>query len=212
MSDDTTWGAGWYDSKWGRRFYWGILVGTLVAVALSAFASGLQFRVPAVVYLFGFLGATVYVFTSFAKQFGDAGRYRLKILSRTVAVLPLAAGVYLLALAFPGIEGDLTVLAASSGDQGATQTDRLVAGLVFLAGIYVSTTLKALGRLAERLLGVDSSRETSESTGGEPELESTATETGVSGESTAESGAGGADTDAESDETESADGRSDGER
>jgi len=118
-------------------------------------ATNLSMRVPPAIYLFGFLGATVYVFTSFAQQFEDDDQYRLKILSRTVAVLPLAAGVYLLALAFPGIDGDLTVLAAdTSGSNGATQTDRLVAGVAFLAGIYVSTTLKALGGLAERLLGV----------------------------------------------------------
>lgn len=211
MSNDVEDGAGWYDSKWGRLFYWGILVGTFAAVVASAFASGLNVRVPAAIYLFGFLGATVYVFTSFAKQFGEAGRYRLKILSRTVAVLPLAAGVYLLALAFPGIEGDLTVLAASTGKQSATQTDRLVAGLVFLAGIYVSTTLKALGGLAERLLGIAPSQQNGASEGGEPESAS-ADETDASSESTEETGATGAETDTHSEETESADRQSDGER
>ncbi|MXR20373.1 hypothetical protein [Halobacterium bonnevillei] len=155
MSEEYGGGTGWYGTRWGRLFYWGILVATLVGVALSMEATNLSMRVPPAIYLFGFLGATVYVFTSFAQQFEDDDQYRLKILSRTVAVLPLAAGVYLLALAFPGIDGDLTVLAAdTSGSNGATQTDRLVAGVAFLAGIYVSTTLKALGGLAERLLGV----------------------------------------------------------
>lgn len=63
-------------------------------------------------FLFGFLGPTGYAFTSFAQRFDEDERYRLKIVSRTVA------------------------------------------GLVSLAGIYVSATLEALGGLAERLLGV----------------------------------------------------------
>jgi hypothetical protein len=212
MTEDTERRTSWYDSKWGRRFYWGILVGTVLAVVASAFVSGLQFRVPAAVYLFGFLGATVYVFTSFAKQFGAAGRYRLKILSRTVAVLPLAAGVYLLALAFPGIEGDLSVLAASTGNQSATQTDRLVAGLVFLAGIYVNTTLKALGRLAERLLGVGPSGQNGESARGEPESASATSGNGASGESTSDADASGTDTDTQSEKSEATDTQPDDER
>lgn len=154
MSEERGGSTGWYGTRWGRRFYWGILVATLVGVALSMGTLDLSMRIPPAIFLFGFLGATVYVFTSFAQQFDDNDQYRLKILSRTVAVLPLAAGVYLLALAFPGIDGELTVLAADTSGSGASQTDRLVAGLAFLAGIYVSTTLKALGGLAERLLGV----------------------------------------------------------
>lgn len=155
MSERSGGGTGWYGTRWGRLFYWGILVATLVGVALSMEVTDLSMRVPPAIYLFGFLGASVYVFTSFAAEFDENDQYRLKILSRTVAVLPLVAGVYLLALAFPGIDGELTVLAAdTSSGNGASQTDRLVAGLAFLAGIYVSTTLKALGGLAERLLGV----------------------------------------------------------
>ena len=123
-------------------------------------ATYVEIRVPPVVYLFGFLGATVYVFTSFAKRFGEADRYRLKVLSRTVAVLPLAAGVYLLAFAFPGVSGELSVLDPSTGETTVSSSDRVVAGLVFLAGIYVSAALRALGGLAERLLGIAPSRST----------------------------------------------------
>lgn len=143
--------AAWYDTRWGRWFYWGILGATLAGVAASITIT--EMRIPGAVYLFGFLGASVYAFTSFAKRFDEAGRYGLKILSRTVAVLPLATGVYLLAFAFPGVSGDLTALNVSTGAQ-PTGTDRTVAGLVFLAGIYVSATLRALGGLAERLLGL----------------------------------------------------------
>lgn len=112
-------------------------------------------KIPVVIFLFGFLGASVYAFTSFAKRFDEDGRYGLKILSRTVAVLPLATGVYLLAFAFPGVSGELNALNVSTGT-ATTTTDRTVAGLVFLAGIYVSATLRALGGLAERLLGLSS--------------------------------------------------------
>jgi len=83
--------------------------------------------------------------------------YRFKVLCRTVAVLPLAAGVYVLAFAFPGVSGELSALSANvtTNDSSVNGADRLVAGLVFLAGIYVSATLQALGSLADRLLGTD---------------------------------------------------------
>ena len=82
----------WYDTRWGRIFYWTVLSTTLLAVVISASQVGVAMRIPASVYLFGFLGAAVYACAHFAKQFERAGRYRLKILSRTVAVLPLSAG------------------------------------------------------------------------------------------------------------------------
>ena len=138
----------WYDRRWGRIFYWTVLAATLLAVVISASSVGIAMQIPATVYLFGFLGASVYAFTSFAKRFGQAGRYRQKILSRTVAVFPLVTGVYLLAFSFPNISGQLNLLGNSM-----TGGDRLVGGLVFVAGIYVSATLRALGGFAERVLG-----------------------------------------------------------
>ncbi|WP_280586031.1 hypothetical protein [Halorubrum sp. Boch-26] len=140
----------WYDSRIGRVLYWGLIVATLVAVVLSSTTVlGTTPAIPPGVYLFGFLGATVYAFTSFAKRFDESGRYRLKVFSRTVAALPLAAGVYLLAFAFTGFDGGA---GAADGAQGVSG-DRAVAGLVFLAGLYVSTALQALGGIADRLLG-----------------------------------------------------------
>ncbi|MFB6293068.1 MAG: hypothetical protein ABEH60_02250 [Halonotius sp.] len=138
----------WYASRWGRRFYWTIFGATLLGVGVAMTGIGIKSNIPPVVYLFGFLGASVYAFTSFAKRFGQAGRYRLKILSRTVAVFPLVTGVYLLAFSFPNISGQLNLLGNSM-----TGADRLVGGLVFVAGIYVSATLRALGGFAERVLG-----------------------------------------------------------
>ena len=146
---DATAADDWYDTRWGRIFYWTVLSATLLAVVISASSVGLAMQIPASVYLFGFLGATVYAFAGFAKQFERAGRYRLKILSRTVAVLPLSAGVFLLA----GVFVDLPGSATTAGGTALDSTDRLVSGLVFVAGIYVSTTLKALDAFAKRTLG-----------------------------------------------------------
>jgi hypothetical protein len=132
---------------------------TLLGVVLSTELSVMEMGVPRVVYLFGFLGATVYAFTSFAKRFDEDDRYRLKMLSRTVAVFPLVAGVYLLAFAFPGTSGGTAALnATEQASRDVTSGDRLLAGLVFLAGLYVSMTLKALGTVADRLLRVPPER------------------------------------------------------
>ena len=139
----------WYDTRWGRTFYWTVLAATLLAVGISASSVGIAMRIPAGVYLFGFLGAAVYACAHFAKQFERAGRYRLKILSRTVAVLPLSAGVFLLAGIFVDSAGSAATLSGTALDS----TERLVGGLVFVAGIYVSTTLKALDGFAKRTLG-----------------------------------------------------------
>ena len=144
----------WYASRWGRRFYWTVLSATLLAVVISASNVGLAMQIPASVYLFGFLGAAVYAFAGFAKQFERAGRYRLKILSRTVAVLPLSAGVFLLAGVFVDPPGSTATL----GESGLRSTERLVGGLLFVAGIYVSTTLKALDAFAKRTLGYPGSQ------------------------------------------------------
>jgi hypothetical protein len=147
----------WYETRYGMWSYWGAVCLTLLVVGISV--SIPDVTVPSFVYVFGFLGAMVYVFTSFAKRFDHDDRYVLKVLSRTVAVLPLAAGVYLLAGAFPVTETQGA--ATGSGGEGVPAGSRLVAGLVFLAGIYVSITLQALGELAERLLGVSSARDAS---------------------------------------------------
>jgi len=153
----------WYDRRWGRIFYWTVLAATLLAVVISASQVGIAMRIPATVYLFGFLGAAVYAFAHFAKQFERAGRYRLKILSRTIAVLPLSAGVFLLAGVFIDPPGS----AATLGESGLSSTERLVGGLVFVAGIYVSTTLKALDAFAKRTLGYPGSQADREASRGE---------------------------------------------
>jgi hypothetical protein len=134
--------SAWYDTRLGLWSFWWAVGLTVLVVGVSTTLGNVD--IPPYVYVFGFLGAMVYVFTSFAKRFAQDDRYVMKILSRTVAVLPLAAGVFLLS-------GTFLDVSDSAFDVGAGT--RLVAGLVFLAGIYVSITLQALGNLAERLLG-----------------------------------------------------------
>mgnify|MGYP005849485307 CR=1 FL=1 len=158
-------GSDWYGTRAGRALYWGLIVVTLLAVAVStagfpAFLDALlpvslpevETTIPPYVYLFGFLGATVYAFTTFARRFDEHGRYRLKVFSRTIAALPLVAGVYLLAFSFLGFGTEPT---RTGGMTDAVARERVIAGLVFLAGLYVSTTLLALETVANRLLGVD---------------------------------------------------------
>jgi hypothetical protein len=134
--------SAWYDTRLGLWSFWWAVGLTVLVVGVSTTLDTLD--IPPYVYVFGFLGAMVYVFTSFAKRFAQDDRYVMKILSRTVAVLPLAAGVFMLSGSFLDV-GD----SAFEVDAGT----RLLGGLVFLAGIYVSITLQALGNLAERLLG-----------------------------------------------------------
>lgn len=207
----------WYDSRIGRVLYWGLVAATLVAVALSSTgAFGNDPEIPSGVYLFAFLGASVYAFTSFAKRFDERDRYRLKVLSRTIAALPLATGVYLLAFAFTGFDGGAGAAdGAANGTQGLSG-ERVVAGLVFLAGLYVSTALQALGGIADRLLDTDGGFEGNGIPGrdGTPEGEETP-DTNGDDRSEDASGAGGGDGDGDSadadDGQEAADGRGDDE-
>jgi hypothetical protein len=120
---------------------------TAAGIVLSMVA--IDQSIPPRIYVFGFLGATVYVFTSLAEKFDAEGRYALEVASKGAAAFPLAAGVYLLAFAFPLTDG-------SASNQ---PTDRIVSGLVFLSGTYVSLTLRALGAFARRMLGVSEAEE-----------------------------------------------------
>jgi hypothetical protein len=63
-------GTPWYDTRWGRRGLWGAIAVTLAGVWASVQTPNLQ--IPVEIYLFGFLGAMVYVFTTLAKQFDEA--------------------------------------------------------------------------------------------------------------------------------------------
>lgn len=159
----------WYRTNRGIAVVVLYAVLTLLAITLSteprlpmgdsyldvSDANGPSTAIPPAIYLYGFLGAMAYAFTSVVGKFerGPTGVARVGL--RVLAALPLAAGVFLLAGAL-GIE-------APDG--------RLLAGMAFLVGLYVSLTLKALGGLAERLLGVRSGGDNADQGSGGPETE-----------------------------------------
>lgn len=119
-------------------------------------------QVPGFVYVFAFLGAMAYAFTSVVAKL-DPGTEAfergtpalLRVGLRAMAALPLAAGVFLL----------WNNLGFGSGSNG--MDGQVVAGVAFLVGLYVNVTLKALGGAAERVLG-RTARSTDESSGAEP--------------------------------------------
>lgn len=165
MSDETP----WYRTGRGIAVVGIYAVLTLVALYLStdpAPAEGLFFpnetataadgaanrsvdarpstAIPAFVYLYAFLGAMAYAFTSIVAKFQRKTEEVVKVGLRALAALPLAAGVFLLA-------GALGIDEAAS-----------VGGVAFLVGLYVNLTLKALGGLAERLYGGSDGEESDE--------------------------------------------------
>lgn len=120
------------------------LVFTLVGVGFSVgWGAGLSLSipesvtVPTYVYLYGFLGALAYAFTSLLTEFDKPARDLLQVGLRIPAALLLATGIYLLAAFFV-----------------SDPSTRVVAGLSFLVGLYVKLSLEALGSLARRLYGI----------------------------------------------------------
>ncbi|HKJ59768.1 MAG TPA: hypothetical protein VKA37_11090, partial [Halobacteriales archaeon] len=117
-------------------------------------------QVPGFVYVFAFLGAMAYAFTSVvakldpeAEAFDRGTTALLRVGLRAMAALPLAAGVYLL-------WNNMGFAVSGSNSQA-------VAGVAFLVGLYVNVTLKALGGVAERVLG-RTAKSTDESSHAEP--------------------------------------------
>ncbi len=154
MSDEPP----WYQTTRGLAVVFVYAVLTLVGVALStepsqvsgivngtymnvSTATGESAATPPAIYLYAFLGAMAYAFTSIIAKFERGTTGVLRVGLRALAALPLAAGVFLLA-------GTLGISAADG---------RVLAGVAFLVGLYVSVALKALGGLAERLLGLSAS-------------------------------------------------------
>lgn len=145
----------WYRTRRGTLVVTIYALGTVLALLVSTgWGVGTPFftstgsgnpttLVPSFVYLYSFLGAMAYAFTSVVAKFerGVTGVVRVGL--RALAALPLAAGVFLLA-------GALTI---------ETGGPRTIAGIAFLVGLYVNLTLKALGGLADRLYGRTGSRD-----------------------------------------------------
>ena len=134
----------WFGNRRGIGLVLLYLVFTLVGVGISVgWTAGLSFSipnsvtVPAFVYLYGFLGALAYAFTSLLTDFDKPARDLLQVGLRIPAALLLATGVYLLASFFV-----------------TDPSTQVVAGLSFIVGLYVKLSLEALGSLARRLYGM----------------------------------------------------------
>ena len=90
--------------------------------------------VPAFVYLYAFLGAMAYAFTSVVSEPDKEFREVLRVGVRVFAALPLAAGLFLL-----------------STFVNVARTPPVMAGMAFVTGLYIKLALKTLGGIAERL-------------------------------------------------------------
>jgi len=116
-----------------------LVVGTVVAyeVPFSELERLSDGVVPPYVYAFSLFGAVGFVFTALIEEFdssvGDLLRYNFRL----PAALPLGVGIYLLSGVVFGEN---------------TAGFPLLAGTVFLAGLYVNLAYKRLGALARRLL------------------------------------------------------------
>ncbi len=136
----------WYETGIGLAVVGANVLLTIVLVLLttdlfvfgSTEVAGAEVGVvPWYIYVFSVLGALGYVFTALTDDFHCPTAKVLQFNFRVPAALPLGAGVFLLS--------DV-VLADASG------VESVVAGLAFLAGLYVNLAYRRLGALAERLL------------------------------------------------------------
>lgn len=143
--------SGWLDQTWYRSGVGiAVVVGDLLlTVSLAAAAlvvsdggapgtetvtAGI---VPPYVHVFSLLGAVGFVFTALIEAFDSSTGTVLRYNVRLPAALPLGVGIFLLSEVILG--------------EAATDVT-LVAGVVFLAGLYVNLAYKRLGALARRLL------------------------------------------------------------
>ena len=144
----------WYDDSTGRLLVVGYLLGTLAFVAVTVgdpgessprsylLGTGFAVVVPLHVYVFAVLGGLGYVFTRLVRNFEEETVSLVRAGLTVVAALPLGAGVYLLS----------AVIVPEAATADSQQTRVLLAGIVFLSGLYVNLTYKRLGALAKRLL------------------------------------------------------------
>jgi hypothetical protein len=126
-----------------REFFPVLLV--LVAVDISTdgwilktvkVVPALSEEVPAMVYVYAFLGAGAYAMTSLAFSPKESIVETYRLTYRMIGALPLGAGVFVLA-----------------NQLGMSEMNVTIAGAVFLSGLYVRLTLRRLGDVAERLYG-----------------------------------------------------------
>jgi len=116
----------------------GLAVIETIKPGLLPFTPELDEKVPVYVYLYAFLGAMGYIFTTMFAEFDKGVQSLLQKCVRIPAALLLAAGFYMFTFLF---------IAGGSSD-GPT---RLLAGLAFLVGLYVNVALISLDKIASRV-------------------------------------------------------------
>lgn len=143
--------GGWLDRTWYRSGVGiAVVVGNLLLTVVLAAAAvvvsdggalGAETAtggiVPPYVHVFSLLGALGFVFTALIEAFDCSVGTVLRYTLRLPAALPLGVGIFLLSEVI-------------LGEAAADAT--LVAGVVFLTGLYVNLAYKRLGALARRLL------------------------------------------------------------
>lgn len=141
--DDESEESTWQETRLGRFAVLTYVVGTLVGVLVAVYDvgdlplvsdGGGVYPVRGYVFLYAFMGASAYAVTSLVSDEKTTDDV-IKLGLRVVGALPLAVGVWALA---PAV--------------GAGGNERVIAGLAFLAGLYVNLTLKTFGGVAERLM------------------------------------------------------------
>lgn len=125
----------WWTERGGKALIALYLIFTGIGIFFSIALMPEKVSVPPYVYLYGFLGALAYIFTSLLTQFNKSTSDLLKVGIRIPAALLLVAAVYLLITFFV-----------------KEPTKPIIAGLSFLIGLYIKLALEGLGGLASRLL------------------------------------------------------------
>lgn len=145
---DASGGLAWYDTVRGAVLLavdsvlvvvvvvgtTGVAADVLAVLDLSDWPASV--RIPSYVYVYGVLGALGYVFTTVVREIDRSTKDLIHYNLRLFAALPLAAGVFLF------------------GAQllGADPPTKLLAGVAFVAGLFVNLTYERIGDLADRLL------------------------------------------------------------
>jgi hypothetical protein len=151
---EPTAGTNWSRWNWSIVLLFGVSTLVGVGLAVGALDSVVAIPeapsdsnvvvVPLYVFLYAGFGALGYVVTKLMNQIDEYDEWSevehlVAMGLRVPAAWILAAGIYLFVGEFGGVDGTAGV--------------RFTAGVAFLVGLYVNVALKALGSLADRILG-----------------------------------------------------------
>ncbi|WP_152042509.1 hypothetical protein [Salinigranum salinum] len=153
-ADELATGTNWSRWNWSIILLFAVLTLVGVALAVGVIDSVVEIPedpsesdlvvVPLYVFLYAGFGALGYVITKLMNQINQYDEWSevehlVAMGLRIPAAWILAAGIFLFIGEFGGV--------------GETTGSRFTAGVAFLVGLYVNVALKALGSLADRILG-----------------------------------------------------------